>query len=53
VNTAEAGAWAVMAIQLWTSDSRIRREFENVADFAEWTQDEAERLIRSATEEDE
>jgi len=48
VNTAESGAWAVAAIHLWNSDSMLRREFDNVSDVADWMQDEAERLIRSA-----
>jgi hypothetical protein len=48
MNTAEAGSWAVMAIHLWNSDSILHREFDNVADFADWMQEVAERLIRSA-----
>jgi len=53
MDTAEAGQWAVMALHLWHSDSALRFEFETVSDFSDWTQEEAERLIRSATEIDE
>jgi hypothetical protein len=47
VDIENAGAWAVMAIHLWNTDAAIRREFDNVADFGEWCQEEAERVIRS------
>jgi hypothetical protein len=49
MDIADAGQWAVMAIHLWNSDLELRREFENVSDFSDWTHEEAERLIRSAT----
>jgi hypothetical protein len=49
MDIAEAGQWAVMAIHLWNSDLELRCEFENVSDFSDWTHEEAERLIRSAT----
>jgi hypothetical protein len=53
VSTEDAGVWAVMAIHLWNTDAAIRREFDNVADFDDWCQEEAERVIRSAVAVDE
>jgi hypothetical protein len=48
VNPQELQAWAVLSIAIWNADAAVRLEFENVSDFADWAQEEVDRLILSA-----
>jgi hypothetical protein len=48
VSVSEKGGWAIVAIDLWHSDTALQSEFDSVAQFNEWMQTVAETLIRSA-----
>jgi hypothetical protein len=48
MDTGEARSWLVMLIDVWNTDAAIRREFDNVADFGLWADEEVGRAIRSA-----
>lgn len=51
LNDDEVGFWAGLVIGIWKADADVRREFsDNLIAFFDWTYIEAERLIRSATE---